>query len=289
MKLYMIQQVDGTAAPAVEKQGRLYLLRDAGADVPDLPALIRSPQAMEKIRSFLSEERSGMPSFDPGSVRILSPIIHPQQAVVCLGLNYREHIDETTHVEDFTHKEATVYFAKTADRISGPGDPIPWYDFVDSLDYEVELAAVLGRDIRNYKAATDPDPVFGYSVFNDVSARNLQFRHKQWFLGKSLDGYSVMGPCLVTADEIGDAGHLEIVCEVNGEVRQKSNTANMICTVHEALEELSQGMTLRAGTVLASGTPGGVALGMAVPRYLKRGDRVRCRIEKIGTLENPVV
>ena len=147
--------------------------------------------------------------------------------------------------------------------------------------------------MRNYyclpvKKEDASDYIVGYTIINDVSARNLQFKHNQWYFGKSLDGYTPMGPVIVTSDEIGDAHNLDVFCYVNGEKRQSSNTSLMITTVEEAIEELSTGMTLKAGTIIATGTPGGVALGMPEPKYLQSGDVVRCEIENIGILENVI-
>lgn len=163
---------------------------------------------------------------------------------------------------------------------------IPSYPFVDSLDYEVELGVILKKDAFGVNSEEAHKYIFGYTIVNDVSARNLQYKHQQWFLGKSLDGYMPIGPCIVTADEIKDVHDLEISCFVNDEQRQHSNTKFMITTVEEAVSELSQGMTLQAGTVIATGTPGGVAMGMKPPIFLRSGDKVTCRIEGIGEIEN---
>ena len=162
--------------------------------------------------------------------------------------DYREHIEETMDVLDFTKKTDAVYFSKRVNRFNNPGS----------------------------------------TIINDVSARNLQFRHQQWYLGKSLDGYTPMGPCIVTADEIADAHSLDIACYVNGDKRQNSNTKYMITSVEEAISELSQAMTLKAGTVIATGTPGGVAMGMKPPIYLKKGDVVKCEISGIGEIINTI-
>ena len=159
---------------------------------------------------------------------------------------------------------------------------------MDKLDYEVELGVILGRDAFQVDAESADDYIFGYTIINDVSARDIQLKHQQWYFGKSLDGYTPMGPCIVTADEIDNVHDLDITCYVNGEKRQSSNTGYMITTVEEAIAELSQGMTLSAGTVIATGTPGGVGMGMKPPVYLGSGDVVRCEIENIGVLENTV-
>ena len=145
---------------------------------------------------------------------------------------------------------------------------------------------MLGKDAKNVTKEEALDYVFGYTVINDVSARNLQTRHKQWYMGKSLDGFTPMGPCIVTADEIADVQNLNIKCTVNGEVRQDSNTKLMMQTVAGAISELSQGITLQAGTIIATGTPAGVGMGMKPPCFLNRGDEIVCEVENIGKLIN---
>ena len=157
---------------------------------------------------------------------------------------------------------------------------------MDSLDYESELGVIIGKDAKCVKKEDALNYVFGYTIINDVSARNLQTRHKQWYLGKSLDGFTPMGPCIVTADEIGDIQSLDIKSFVNDEKRQSSNTRYMIQTVSGAIAELSAGMTLKAGTIIATGTPAGVGMGMKPPKFLNTGDKIVCEIEKIGRLEN---
>ena len=151
-----------------------------------------------------------------------------------------------------------------------------------------ETRVVLGKDCKGVTKEEAKQYIFGYTIINDISARNLQTRHKQWYLGKSLDGFTPMGPCIVTADEIGDEQSLEISCTVNGELRQSSNTKYMIQTVCGAISELSQGMTLQAGTIIATGTPAGVGMGMQPPQFLQTGDVVECRIAKIGILTNTI-
>ena len=289
MRLYTIETGRETVLAVEGARGRLYPLTSSGFPWREMKELIRSAgeEDLAALRD-LSRREDAPGSLSLEEVRVLSPIVRPQGDIICLGVNYLEHIRETAFVEDFEHREATVYFAKRAAVLSGPGAGIPSYPFVDSLDYEVELAAVLGRTLGPGDPV-DEGCIFGYSVFNDVSARNLQFAHKQWFRGKSLDGYSILGPCIVTADEIGDAQNLEIRCRVNGEVRQHSNTRLMMRSVLGAVRELSAGMTLEAGTLIATGTPGGVALGMNPPRYLQSGDVVECWIEKIGALTNTVL
>lgn len=287
MKLYMIKDKTEEALCFEHTDGRLYKLSELGLAHSDMNELIENTDLTQLKAVAESFETANAASFSLSDVKLLSPI-QPKRDVICLGVNYKEHIDETTHVEDFQHKEAAVYFSKRVSHASGSGDMIPNYDFVDSLDYEAELGVIIGRTVKNCSLEEAQSAIFGYTVINDVSARNLQFKHKQWFRGKSLDGYTPIGPCIVTADEINDVQSLSITCKVNGELRQNSNTRLMIQPVIDAIVELSQGLTLEAGTVIATGTPGGVALGMKPPIYLKSGDAVECEIERIGRLVNTV-
>lgn len=228
-----------------------------------------------------------------GDVKLEAPIPEPRQDVICLGLNYRDHAEEATRADavfDVQRGDA-VYFSKRLQRAVAPGDRIDGhFDICDSLDYEVELGVVIGRDAKNVKAADAGEYIFGYTIINDVSARNLQTRHKQWYFGKSLDDFTPMGPCIISAETVGAMPELGILCYVNGEKRQDSNTRMMIFDIPYIIEELSAGMTLKAGTIIATGTPSGVALGMepSVQKYLESGDVVRCEIDGIGVLENVI-
>ena len=226
-------------------------------------------------------------------IRLDAAIPEPKQDIICLGLNYRDHAEEATRADavfDVQRGDA-VYFAKRLQRAVAPGGIIDGhFDICDSLDYEVELGVVIGKDAKNVKAADAAEYIFGYTIINDVSARNLQTRHKQWYFGKSLDDFTPIGPCIVSAEKLGAMPELDIRCYVNGELRQNSNTRMMIFDIPYIIEELSTGMTLKAGTVIATGTPSGVALGMepTVREYLKSGDVIRCEIEGIGVLENTI-
>ncbi len=287
MRFYTVD-VKGKERVAVEStEGGLIALDSMGIRVCDMNELIsRYDELKEVIKQGLAQRRDEQ--LNPNEYRILAPIPCPKQDVICLGVNYRSHIQETVHIHDFTNRTDAIYFSKRVNRCNDPGGRIPAYDFVDSLDYEVELGVILKRDTFCVSPEKAGESIFGYTIINDVSARNIQRRHQQWYRGKSLDGYTPMGPCIVTADEIGDAHDLNIACFVNGQKRQDSNTSLMITTVEAAISELSQGMTLQAGTIIATGTPGGVAMGMPEPVYLKEGDVVRCVIEKIGELTNAV-
>lgn len=254
---------------------------------PDMYALLDRLEGALPGPELLAGE-----GIDLGELRLLAPIPEPRQDVICLGMNYMDHSAEAAKwgKDDFVKNAGkAVYFSKRAAWIVGPGGEIdPHFDIVDGLDYEAELAVVLGRDA--YKAAKEDafDYVLGYSVLNDVSARNLQKAHKQFYFGKSLDTHTTMGPWIVTRDELPGAPELDIRCYINGEKRQDSNTRYMIFGVAEVISELSQGMTLKAGTIIAMGTPAGVGMGFEPPKYLAEGDLVRCEIDGIGVLENRV-
>ena len=225
-------------------------------------------------------------------VKLLSPIPRPRQDVICLGMNYRDHEKEAAKydAEAFAkERPAAVYFSKRVSRAGDPDGVIPRYEgLVERLDYEAELAVIIGKTARNVKAAEAGAYIFGYTVLNDVSARDLQTGHKQWYLGKGLDGFTPMGPCVLTAEETAFPPALDISCAVNGEERQRSNTALLIHGIPEIIEELSAGMTLLPGTIIATGTPAGVGMGFDPPKFLSAGDVVACTIQNVGTLRSTV-
>lgn len=224
------------------------------------------------------------------SVRLLAPIPHPVRDVVCMGLNYKAHADEMADAlkEQRTERTWPIYFGKAVDRCRATGEDIPSHKgFISTLDYECELAVILGRDVRDVSADEVADCVFGYSVLNDVTGRELS-RHKQNYFMKSLDGSCPMGPWIVTADEIAYPPKLRIQLSVNGEPRQDGSTADMIFGVSEIVSELSRGVTLPAGCIFATGSPTGIGFGMNPPVFLKDGDEMVCTIEGIGTLVNRV-
>lgn len=254
---------------------------------PDMYALLDRLEGALPGPELLAGE-----GIDLGELRLLAPIPEPRQDVICLGMNYMDHSAEAAKwgKDDFVKNAGkAVYFSKRAAYIVGPGGEIdPHFDIVDGLDYEAELAVVLGKDAYRVSKEDAFDYVLGYSVLNDVSARNLQKAHKQFYFGKSLDTHTTMGPWIVTRDKLPGAPELDIRCLINGEKRQDSNTRYMIFGVAEVIAELSQGMTLKAGTIIAMGTPAGVGMGFEPPKYLACGDVVRCEIDGIGVLENPV-
>lgn len=292
MKLYTVLFGNKELVAAKAVNGQLIAVDALGVNAVDMNDLIGRWDEFggilaEKLAKFNAGENAYADKALNG-YKILAPIPRPKQDVVCLGVNYFDHMKEAADGIDFIKKAETIYFSKRVSRANDPDGLIPMYDFVDSLDYEAELGVIIGKDAFRVSKDEAGDYIFGYTVINDVSGRNVQKRHQQWYLGKSLDGYTPMGPCIVTADEIGDAHDLAIRCFVNGELRQNSNTKYMITSVEEAIAELSQGMTLQKGTVIATGTPAGVAMGMNPPIWLKSGDVVCCEIEKIGVLKNMI-
>ena len=260
-------------------------------DYPDMNTLIETA-SLANLRSAASAaERAGV-RVPLAEVELLAPIPRPRQDILCLGMNYKDHADEAAqyNAEAFTkEKPVAVYFSKRVSQAVAPeGDIERHAGLVERLDYEVELGVILGKAARNVKAEEAGDYIFGYTVINDVSARDVQTSHKQWYFGKSLDGFTPMGPCIVTADEIAFPPALDISSAVNGEPRQHSNTRLFLTGIPALLEELTAGMTLLPGTIIATGTPAGVGMGFDPPKFLQSGDVVECTIQDIGTIRNTV-
>ena len=234
---------------------------------------------------------SGAEEIPLDAVKLLAPIPRPRQDVICLGINYKAHAQEAERYSEAFLKEKPIpiYFSKRCTEAMGPEGFIESHPgLVERLDYEAELAVIIGKRAKDVPADKAQDYIFGYTVLNDVSARVLQTSHKQWYFGKSLDGFTPMGPCIVTAEEIPFPPKLKISASVNGELRQDSTTDLLITGIPEIIAELSSGMTLLPGTIIATGTPSGVGMGFDPPKFLKSGDIVECSIEGIGTLRNTV-
>ncbi len=266
------------------------ILTEGGAAAlpfPDMNTLIESA-SFEELRTALP----AAPVIPLEEAVLLAPIPRPRQDVICLGMNYGDHEKEAARYDAGAFskdKPAAVYFSKRVSEAGRPDGDIPRHaGLTDRLDYEAELAVIIGKTAKNVKAAEAEAYIFGYTVLNDVSARDLQTGHKQWYFGKSLDGFTPMGPCILTADEVSFPPMLEITAAVNGELRQRSNTGLLIHGVGEIIEELSAGMTLLPGTIIATGTPAGVGMGFDPPKFLKAGDVVECTVQGIGTLRNTV-
>ena len=260
---------------------------DRVLDVPDMgrwPTTMRGlagagPAALDAIRRWAEGTSGGRPL---DRVRLGPPVPDPGK-VVAIGLNYADHVAET----GAKMPVAPLVFAKFPSTIVGPGDDITWdRALTDQVDYEAELGVVIGRRARNVSEAEALDHVFGYTCLDDVSARDLQFGDGQWVRGKSLDTFCPIGPWIVTADEIPDPQALRIECLVNGEALQSSTTANMVFGVRTLIAHCSRAFTLEPGDIIATGTPAGVGSSRSPKRFLKDGDEVVIRIEKIGDLRN---
>lgn len=254
--------------------------------------MIDLAQNYDAIKSQLRSEVVGMKLEES---TLLAPIDQPRRNIFCVGKNYSEHaaefqksgFDHSAKVGEFA-PEAPVIFTKPASTVIGHGAAIPRHENVtNQLDYEAELGVVIGKGGRGIKKSDAMNHVFGYTVINDFTARDLQKLHRQWFIGKALDGFCPMGPYIVTADEV-DGQNLDIRCWVNGELRQNSNTRHLIFDIPTLIETLSAGIELQPGDVIATGTPAGVGIGFNPPKFLRAGDEIRIEIQNVGTLVNKV-
>lgn len=227
------------------------------------------------------------------SVKLLAPIPEPKRNVFCLGWNYADHSKEAAHLRGQEAKlpERPVFFTKVTTTVNGPYSDIPVDARVsEQNDWEVELGVIIGATGKNIPRERALEYVFGYTVINDVSARDVQTAHgKQFFKGKSLDGYCPMGPCIVTRDEVPDPHHLALRCRVNGDLKQDGNTRDLLFSIPAIIEWLSLGLTLLPGDIIATGTPSGVGFARTPPEYLWPGDVVECEVEGIGTIRNRIV
>ena len=249
---------------------------------------------LREYASMLELIRAGVPAKLPeeriplNEIRLLAPIPHPAQDVICLGMNFADHTEEAARFHPTMVRENwAVYFSKRVNEAVPDGGTIDSHsDVTEKLDYEAEVACVIGRDAYKVPADRAEEYVFGYTIVNDVSAREVQTRHKQFYLGKSLDGFTPMGPCIVTADEYSFPPEIGVRCLVNGELRQNGNTRQWIYGIQDVISDLSAGMTLKAGTIISMGTPAGVGMGFDPPKFLQKGDIMECQADGIGNLTN---
>lgn len=297
-------------ATAVHKNGNTFVglinNDDEVIDIGELEGVIRGkhslPNSLQKcieenhdfgsLVSQLLEEAKGKVEhkniiYPLQEVKLLAPIPTPRKNVFCIGKNYREHAIEMGSEKDIPTE--LIVFTKAPTTVNGHLDLIPSHqEITNQLDYEGELAIVIGKTGKAIKKEEAMDYIFGYTILNDITARDIQSKHKQFFLGKSLDGSCPIGPWIVHKSVIPKPQDLTIETKVNGEVRQSSSTKHLIFSIEEIIETLSKGMTLEAGDIIATGTPAGVGKGFKPPKFLKTGDVIDISIEKIGTLRNIV-
>ena len=217
-------------------------------------------------------------------IELLAPMPNPPK-IICLAFNYYDHAKDA----GLTPNDEPVIFMKPRTTLNSPYSDIVCPSFVKRLDYEAEIAAIIGKDTKKASIGQSVDSIFGYMILHDVSARDIQFKDKQFTRGKSIDTFAPCGPWITTKDEISDPQNLEIITKVNGELRQKSSSVNMVIPVKKIISSLSSIMTIEEGDIISTGTPAGVAMSMKEPKYLKDGDVVEISIENLGTIRNRVV
>ena len=285
MKLVTYDANGGARIGALVQDGVV----DLGTVAPDMLSLIERGQAgLDEARAAIDAAQNIVPM---DRVRLLAPIPRPRKNIVCLGMNYAAHAYESARAKGLPEKlpEHPVFFTKSPTTVIGPDAEIPLDPAVTTqLDWEVELGFVLGRTGKNIAKEDALAHIFGYTVINDISARDLQSRHQQFFKGKSLDGTCPMGPCIVTADELPDAGDVALSLRLNGRTMQDSRTRDLVFDIPTIIAVLSRGQTVEAGDVVSTGTPSGVGMGWNPQTWLKPGDVLEAEIERIGVLRNTV-
>jgi 2-keto-4-pentenoate hydratase/2-oxohepta-3-ene-1,7-dioic acid hydratase in catechol pathway len=275
-------QREGYHEPGVLVDGQLIGIGGAGfADV--VSVIAGGADALDRVARWIDNPPGGE-ILDPEKTKLLSPIPRPPK-IVCIGLNYRDHAAES----NLPIPETPTVFAKFATSVTGHGHPIVLPRASTRPDYEAEFAVVIGKRGRHVPEARWREHVFGYTILNDVSARDFQMATSQWMIGKTFDTFAPIGPAIVTDDEIEDPHNLRISLELSGDIMQDSNTSNLIFKVPQLIAYLSSVFTLEPGDIIATGTPAGVGFARKPPRYLMPGDEVRVRIEGLGELVNPVV
>lgn len=289
MRFYTIEK-DGKQQIAVGfGQNIVYPVSDFGVDYNDMNQLIEKMSLSDCMSTFSTQKAKTQILLS--EVKILSPIPYPKQDILCVGVNYAEHAKESQafHKQSFHKTLDAVYFSKRTYNANYDGGIVPLYENItEKLDYECELGVIIGKDAKNVTRENAWEHVFGYTIINDISARDIQKGRGQFYFGKSFDGFTPIGPCIVTLDEIGENPKLNIRCYINDELRQNSNTKLLIHDIPDILCDLTRGMTLKAGSIIATGTPSGVGMGFDPPKFLKANDKIVCKIEKIGTLTSIV-
>jgi 2,4-didehydro-3-deoxy-L-rhamnonate hydrolase len=267
----------GNERPGLWQENGIVDLRAVFPDIPDIGEQFFSEGWIEKVADLNAAPQRM-------DVRLGPPVVRPAK-IICLGKNYAEHAKEG----GFDMPKAPLLFCKTPNALNGPFDSVLLPRSSDQIDWEVELALVIGKAGKRIPAAQAFDHIAGYSVMNDVSGRRAQFAHSQWFRGKSFDTFAPMGPVLVTPDEIGDVHDLRLTSKVNGRVMQAGTTRDMLFRIDEIIADVSEDITLMPGDIISTGTPAGVGIFRDPPVVLQAGDEVECWVEKIGSIRNRVV
>jgi 2-keto-4-pentenoate hydratase/2-oxohepta-3-ene-1,7-dioic acid hydratase in catechol pathway len=275
-------QRDRLAEPAVMVGGQAVALRGAGFE--SVAAVIAGgAEAIDRVQRWLhSPPAHALP--DMTGIVLMAPIPKPPK-IICIGLNYRDHAEEGK----MAIPEVPTVFSKFPTAVTGPGQPVVLPKNSAKPDYEAEFGVVIGKRGRHVPEEQWLDYVFGYTIFNDVSARDFQMATSQWMMGKTFDTFAPFGPAVVTADEVPDPHNLAISLTLNGDVMQDSNTGNMIFRIPRLIAFLSSVFTLEPGDIIATGTPAGVGFARKPPRWLKPGDEMTVRVEGLGELTNPVI
>jgi len=275
-------QRDGDTEPGVLLDGRVIPINGSGLSSV-LEVIAGGADAQTQVRRWIGGPASSH-GLDPAVLTFAAPIPRPPK-LICIGLNYRDHAAESK----LAIPEVPTMFAKFSTAVIGPGQPIVLPRNSAKPDYEAEFAVVIGRRGRHVAEDRWRDHVFGYTILNDVSARDFQMATSQWMIGKTFDTFAPIGPAIVTADEIADPHNLRISLTLNGETMQDSNTSNLIFKLPQLIAYLSSVFTLEPGDIIATGTPAGVGFARKPPRWLQPGDEVRIQIDALGELANPVV
>jgi 2-keto-4-pentenoate hydratase/2-oxohepta-3-ene-1,7-dioic acid hydratase in catechol pathway len=271
----------------------VYILRQGGNPPRDMIDLLRRGRRYRRALAAITKDLAEAPNPKPkmkglftplASARLRAPILRPNK-ITCVGLNYADHARE----QGIEPPASPIFFLKSCNTISGPGDPIRLPSNSKQVDYEAEFAVIIGKGGRNIREDRAYEHVAGYMILDDVSARDLQFSDSQWFRGKSCDTFAPCGPWITTADEISDPHNLRIALTLNGQTMQDSNTSNLIFKVPYLVSYLSQSLTWEVGDIISTGTPPGVGVFRKPPVFLKAGDTASITVEGLGTLTNSVV
>lgn len=294
MKLYMVNY-NNSSLMAISEDQKNFIIPGTLKNCPEYFKCIENflnynNGDLEELLKYINI--NNIKKISISNENILAPISRPKQNIICMGLNYEDHIKESEKVflKDIKRPKYPIIFTKSSLSINSPFGEIPLRKEISiELDWESELAIVIGKSGIHIKKENAYDYIFGYMVLNDISARDIQRKHKQFFLGKSLPGACPIGPCIVSQDEIEDPHNLNISCRINNILKQDSNTKYQLFDIAEQIETISKSTYLVPGDIIATGTPSGVGFARNPPEFLKNGDIVECEIEKIGKITNKVV